>query len=89
MVSKRDTQFAGFAKALWSELEANIDFIPEGETRRATFLPMVEGVIARRAYDLVEHTFEQLPQLINLFPNAQSVEEILPYVRDLTQIVEE
>jgi hypothetical protein len=54
----RDIQFKGFAKALWDELETNIDFIPESAKHRATFLPIVEGIIARRAYDLVEHTLD-------------------------------
>lgn len=53
-----DAHFTGFAKALWCELEANIKFIPEGQTMRKTFLPVVERIIARRAYDLVGHTLD-------------------------------
>lgn len=54
----RDTQFLGFAKGLWKDLETHIDFIPEGRTGRKTFLPMVERIIAQRAYDLVKHIMD-------------------------------
>jgi hypothetical protein len=58
MSENRDTQFQCFAKSSWRELEASIDFIPEGQTTRKTFLPMVEGILARHAYALVQHTLE-------------------------------
>lgn len=61
----RDTQFAGFAKTLWDELEQAIrqDFrgcIPEGKTRRAIYIPLWQKLIARRAYDLACHIVENV-----------------------------
>jgi hypothetical protein len=54
-INARDTQFLGFARGLWKDLETNIDFIPEGRTMRKTFLPMVERIIAQHAYGLACH----------------------------------
>lgn len=62
MSTNRDNQFIGFAKAVWGELETAIchdpGFIPEGTKMRRAFLPMVENIIARRAYDLACHIIE-------------------------------
>ena len=55
----RDTQFQGFAKALWDELEQAIrqdpGFIPEGKTGREKYIPVWQKIIARRAYDFACH----------------------------------
>lgn len=62
-MSNRDKQFQGFAKALWDELEQAMrqdpGFIPEGSTRRAMYIPLWQQIIARRAYDLVEHAVSE------------------------------
>jgi len=96
MSDNRNTQFAGFAKALWAELEANIQFIPEGETMRATFLPMIEGIIAQRAYDLVTHSFvharefEPLAIITNDEQMQQYIrDEAIPYVPDMPELPKE
>lgn len=61
--NQRDTQFQGFAKALWDELEQAIrqdpGFIPEGKTGRDRYIPEWEGIIARRAYDLAIHVLDE------------------------------
>src|SRR6266516_2486826 len=59
MDNPRDTHFQGFAQLLWDEIEAKIrgtyDFIPEGERLRRDFIPMMQTLIARRAWDLAVH----------------------------------
>lgn len=80
----RDTHFAGFAKALWAELEANIDFIPESDKHRKTFLPRIEKIIAQRSYDLVWSTICMQPYL-NTIPDL-SMREAMDLISDMPQL---
>jgi len=88
MSTKRDTQFTGFAKAVWAELEANINFIPESTKHRKTFLPIVEGIIARRAYDLVEHVLEtiQSDEWQWADERTENTEEIIKALPDMSEL---
>jgi hypothetical protein len=52
----RDTQFMGYAKALWKELEDH-PYVELGQLQDCDRQQLYR-VIARRAYDLVDHTFE-------------------------------
>jgi hypothetical protein len=79
----RDTQFAGFAKLLWDELEAAIrrDFnggIPEGKTWRGKCIPAWQKIITRRFYDFAGHVMG-IPQ------SASALEELVSFVPDLTE----
>ena len=84
--NERDTHFQGFAKLLWEDLETTINdhygFIPEGERLRRDFLPLMYTLIAQRAYDLVEHALEAVPDII---PEVQSLKASLEAIPDLTQ----
>ena len=75
--NSRDTQFAGFAKALWEKLML-INTSEEAEL-----------IIARSAYDLTKHVLELVPHLINTFPDPQRLEDVIPYVPDLTELPKE
>lgn len=62
MNNERDTHFAGFAKLLWDEIEDKIIVVDNSKARH--YHPLASEVsseitllIARRAYDLVYHTF--------------------------------
>lgn len=50
----RDTQFAGFAKALYEELSGKL-LIHGHPTTLAIDRPFTEQIIAQRAYDLVHY----------------------------------
>lgn len=52
--SKRDTHFAGFAKQLVAEIE-DAGLIPVHPRSLPIIRPIMEEIIARRAYDLVEY----------------------------------
>jgi uncharacterized protein YbaA (DUF1428 family) len=54
----RDTQFQGFAKALWTELDER-NFTSEAcNPAMSMYRDEAITLIARRAYDLVKHTIE-------------------------------
>lgn len=77
-----DAHFAGFAKALWRELEANIKFIPEGQTMRKAFLPVVERIIAQRAYDLVVHACQDIYEIAGV----DNVVEVLTMLEEISDL---
>jgi hypothetical protein len=51
----RDTQFAGFAALVVEDLRLHGGF-PMRPVNRSEVRPLIERIIARRAYDLVIHT---------------------------------
>lgn len=71
MSENRDTQFRGFAELVMRELLASYGYNEAGD------------IIARRAYDLVCHCFEQMNPIA---PQACSTtEEMLEGIPDLTE----
>lgn len=94
--NQRDTQFQGFAKALWDELEQAIrqdpGFIPEGKSGRDQYIPVWQEIIARRAYDLVEHTvgysLEYLHECGREMPGGMK-KRIVPSIPDMTELPKE
>jgi hypothetical protein len=79
-VTTRDTQFAGFARALVGDL------FKEGSTWLER--EQCEQIIAQRAYDLVAHTLNMVPHLMQVAENAQAVEEVIVFIPDLTELPE-
>lgn len=95
-MSARDTQFAGFARALLDEIESvSADYSPP-PGRYITGSPkweeVVRGIIARRAYDLVEHTLDACDQLesdAGLESHGFTSDYLLSSIPDLTTWPEE
>lgn len=87
----RETQFAGFAKLLYE------DFLrqAESDTLQETLVPdyadkwrmKTEQIIARRAYDLVEHVIQSRLQGIELLMrlDREWVAEQVQSIPDLTE----
>lgn len=74
----RDTQFQGFAKLLTDEL---VQQTPLGISDE------VEKIIARRAYDLVEHTLEHAETIaFDRLSIDEHVERLIP---DMTKLPKE
>lgn len=87
--NERDTHFQGFARLLWDDIEKEIrdtfGFIPEGETMRAEFLPIIQKIIAQHAYDLVYHAFMNAPTGTLEHANLRvGMDEEMQYIPDLT-----
>jgi hypothetical protein len=80
VASTRNTQFAGFAKALVDDL------FKEGSAWLKR--EQCEKIIAQRAYDLVAHTLNMVPHLMQVAENAQAVEEVIVFIPDLTELPE-
>ena len=81
MMTERDTHFVGFAKLLVEDLLGGPGYIEVTEPYEEVY-----KIIAQRAYDLVEHTLKAVPHLTAQHRyDVQTVEEITPYVPDLTQ----
>lgn len=70
-MSVRDTRFLGFAALLWDELhtlylaDTADKTDPEHEEMRARYEQMDKQLIARRAYDLVKHTLDNIWEVHN------------------------
>lgn len=82
----RDTHFAGFAKALWSELLANT------RTFHSDYEESQQTTIARRAYDLVIHVLRHtIPASGSTIKKYQglTIEEIANAIPDMTELPEE
>ena len=87
--NERNTHFAGFAKALWQELlavdEGHID-ISDYNRIDEEMMEQYRAIIARRAYDLVQHT------ILNIGPadlDMLTTEECVQRVPDLTELPSE
>lgn len=88
----RDTKFIGFASMLWDELEAAIrekGFIPESEARRKEFLPIIERIIANRAYDLVEQSIQVANEHVTSTGGCLAMPEDLFMIPDMITWPEE
>ena len=86
----RDTQFHGFAKALWDELvRANgYGYIDVNKWDDDGIDPTnYIQVIARRAYDLVKHTLEHAEAIA--FDRLSIGEHAEQYIPDLTELPKE
>ena len=57
-MSARDTQFAGFAKLVVEDLRLHGGF-PMRPVNRSEVRPLIERIIARRAYDLAYHVMSE------------------------------
>lgn len=79
MSNERDTKFQGFAKLLFQDMlnasHGHIDVKADEVLARAEF----EEHIARRAYDLVEHVFNQMA--VSYSPGG--VRGMIPWLRDM------
>lgn len=81
-----DTHFAGFARALWSELLANT------RTFHSDYEESQQTILARRAYDLVIHVLRHtIPASGSTIKEYQglTIEEIASAMPDLTELPEE
>jgi hypothetical protein len=58
----RNTQFAGFAALVVEDLRLHGGF-PMRPVNRSEVRPLIERIIARRAYDLVIHVMSHLTEL--------------------------
>jgi hypothetical protein len=74
----RDVQFAGFAELLVKEMLAL------NGSRYPDFIEKYSQIVARHAYDLVSHTLEMVPLLMVAIPDAQSIDEVISLIPDLT-----
>lgn len=82
-MSQRDTQFAGFANALIKRLVG--EPLPDAyRSAEETHL-----LVARAAYDLVEHTLGIVPHLLQVVGDAKDLDVVMPYVPDLPTLPEE
>jgi hypothetical protein len=87
----RDTQFAGFAKALYEELACNVVKSPHGLSDGETFKQEQYLIIARRAYDLVEHTLNTINSPDYQYGEASKEEMEMPAtaIPDLSELPKE
>lgn len=80
MSNERDTQFAGFAKAVVNELEEAMrdhGRLPIGKMVFPDFFTVAESIITQRAYDLVTHVIEHAPEYPNVDDwNIPDLEEL-------------
>jgi hypothetical protein len=74
----RDTQFAGFASLVVEDLRLHGGF-PMRPVNRSEVRPLIERIIARRAYDLVKHTL-----LATDCPDRFGIEGAMREIPDLT-----
>jgi hypothetical protein len=72
----RDTQFMGFAKALYEELTQNVILTNRGLSQIEAFKKDQELLIARRAYDLVEHTLNYTTESMARMFTDEAIEAI-------------
>jgi len=95
----RDTQFMGFAKGVWDEITATLEAL-EAEHEIADgclmcnwtpekIAQVVEPIIAKHAYGMAEHVLGLVPHLINMFSGTQRLEDVIPYIPDLTELPKE
>jgi len=87
MGNSRDTQFACFGKLLYEELAQNVLL---SDKRRLSeiedFKHEQELIVARRVYDLVEHTIANIvPNDIQQSTNQKSIAEIVETIPDMTK----
>src|SRR5437660_5200742 len=61
MSTERDTQFAGFAKLLYAEINKTANDYAFPDKTEEDYLIAVNRLIAQRAYDLVAHILSQTP----------------------------
>lgn len=89
-MNDRDTQFQGFAHALWMELLYACDskIVGNSLVKVPPTKEVAESIIARYAYDLVDHVVKLVPSMIAAFPDAQSTDEITPHIPDMTTFPE-
>jgi len=59
-MADRDTQFAGFAQAIYDEMTMNV-ILSENRHDADVLRQEQLRIMARRAYDLVEHTINHAP----------------------------
>jgi hypothetical protein len=74
----RDIQFQGFSRSLMNEL-GDEGFVFEGsdDPDQEERLKQIQLIIARRAYDLVEHTIDQITvDIRELFSDRELLERI-------------
>jgi hypothetical protein len=85
----RDTQFQGFAKALWEEvIQIGIDGYYDGcEAMDGGY----ELLIARRAYDLACHTISSQAQGMDMFckNDPEWIRQRVELVADMTELPKE
>ncbi len=86
-MNNRDTQFAGFAKLLLTEIDTVIGngamFMADHEMSEKEFAQHLGLLIAQRAYDLVEHTIEAMQPYI--YDEKIAGQESVKDVPDLTE----
>lgn len=81
----RDTQFQGFAKLLYEEVINLPDRASGHYFTTEEFQEQQYTTIARCAYGLVEHVLTLVPQLISTLPDAQTVDEVIRLIPDMTE----
>lgn len=86
----RDTQFAGFASLLWKEIQH--EYITYLQREFGTFAECderVEQIIARHAYDLVQHSVESCEEQEDEMDCRIRSERLLRNIPDLMKFPEE
>lgn len=76
---ERNTQFAGFAKALFKELLGSAGYIDMNEYDTDE-VDRYEYIIAQRAYDLVKHALD--------YAYTHTTEDAISAIPDLTELPE-
>lgn len=88
-MSQRDTQFAGFAARLLQEMLDQGAYVAIADWATGGDRARTGQLIARRAYDLVEHTLSIVPHLLQVVGDAKDLDVVMPYVPDLPTLPEE
>jgi len=78
----RDTQFAGFAKALYNEVQNKVVGMSLEDWTPTYSAKVAQDIIAQRAYDLVKHTLSMVPHLLAVAEQSKTIEEVIAYVPD-------
>ncbi len=78
---ERDSHFAGFAELLCNE-EQLARFLDDPNVCSSGMRREIVDLIAQRAYDLVDHALEAVP---NIIPEVQSLKASLESIPDLTE----
>lgn len=79
-MSNRDTQFAGFAKLLWKEIDQVIEASANGEEMEQK----VCALLSQRSYDFARHVAREV-EIEMLSHYSPSREEIMDAIDDLAE----
>lgn len=83
-MSARDTQFACFAQLLVDDLRSKAHITVHPNSAYPAVEPLIEKIIAQRAYDLVKHAVEECELQEGMLAARMTSEALLHNIPDMT-----